>query len=114
MDAQTIPPMNSQSPHPFISRRQSDATDSTFCRPAFGAVEPPPHPAGLPADCYTLHHDGADWSLRQLPAQRLVARYQCRRTALRDSMARAHLSGARLVLIPGTPRAVSFLTAELV
>jgi hypothetical protein len=104
--------MNHLSPHPSASHRPLAATVS-----ASGGVvsnpEPPPPPARFPTDCYTLHHDGADWSLRQLPAQRLVARYQCRRTALRDSMARAHHSGARLVLIPGTAPAISFQTADL-
>lgn len=49
---------------------------------------------------YILHHDGVDWNLRDYPSQRVLARFQCQRKALRQSLTHANGEGAKLVLIP--------------
>lgn len=49
---------------------------------------------------YTLHYDGRDWNLKHSTTRRVVARFQCRRTALRESLAHAHIHKAKLVLVP--------------
>ena len=53
---------------------------------------------------FTLLYDGRDWNLKHSATTRMVARYQCRRTALRESMAHAHGNRAKLVLVPGNER----------